>query len=218
MSTRRTRRSLALMGLLVGAVLIGAAPASAAAPAPTGNFLLKGNYKNAAGTSLALAPIGAPAFQAVTVGGKNRQALVFAVGDGLTLTGIAPAARTTYTIDLWFELDDVASYQRVLSFGPNDTDDGFYLYNGGPDIYPQSYQSAALVAANTWTHLRITRSAATKRAMVYTNGNLTNVVIDLTNALVLRQGTVVFFKDESGSDDPSGTVASIRIWNKVVAP
>jgi hypothetical protein len=213
----RPHRPLILVGLLAVAVLASTAPVAAAAPAPTGDFQLKGSYKNSAGTALALAPLGAPTFQTVSVGGTNRKALVFAQGDGLTLTGIPQSARQTYTIDIWFEYDSVACYQRILSFGPNDTDDGLYICDGGIYLYPYSDQKLAVVAASKWTHVRVTRSRTTKRVQIYVNGRLTNVALDFTNAMLLRQGTVDFLQDDGG-DNPSGTVAGVRFWNKVVAP
>lgn len=217
MRSLRSRTSLTIASLLAALVLAGAAPVSAATPAPIGDFRLAGTYKSRVASPLTLAALGTPAFQTVTVGTKPRTALVFAAGQGAELTGIPPRARATYTIDIWFRFDSAGCYQRVLSFGPNTSDDGLYICSGGPDLYPLSYQRAAVIQPGTFAHLRISRAAATKTAKIWVNGQLTNVALDLTNELILRDGTVDFFVDD-GADNASGAVAGITFWNKVVAP
>jgi hypothetical protein len=206
-------------GVLAAALLVGAAPALGASPAPTGTFRLSGNIRNGADTNLTLAKIGAPTFQTVNVRGVSRKALVFAELDGLALSGIPTNARRTFTIDVLFEHDDMVSYGRILSFGPNDQDPGLYLYDGYPSLYDVASNEAVVVASNTFTRVRVTRSAATKVMRVYVNGTQAFRYTDVGDQYILRQGRVVFFKDDADDDEnPSGTVAGITVWNRVVAP
>ena len=146
-----------------------------------------------------------------------RMALVFELGDGLHLTGVPTAARSTYTIEIWFEFDAVDSYRRIMSFGPNDSDTGLYVQDGYLDLYPNKESAAAVVSANQWVKVRITRSGATKVTSVYLNGVRKIRHTGTANDYLLSGGEAIFFVDDGG-ENGSGTVARIKVWDRVVAP
>ena len=73
--------------------------------------------------------------------------------------------------------------------------------------------------ANRYTHVRVTRLASTKAMRVYVDGRTAFSYKDVDGQFVLRQGTVVFFQDDGhGSETGVGTIAAIKVWNRVVAP
>ena len=219
MQHRRRSLPLILSSLLAATLIAAATPVTAAAAAaPTGFWALKGTLANSAGTGLKLAKLGTPAFQTVTVKGTDRKALVFAPEQGLKVTGIPQSGRRSYTIETWFEFDDMgAAYLRILSFGPNDMDEGLYLFAGYPYLFDDKFREDLVLPANTFVRVRVTRDAATNVMRLYLNGKLAFRSTDTTGKYVLRQGTIVLFQDD-GDENGSGTVAGIKVWNKPVAP
>jgi hypothetical protein len=139
----------------------------AAASPPIGDWRFDGNLQNSAGTALRMVTRGSPVFQAADVDGTLKTALVFAEGDGLKLSRIPRAARRTYSISVFFELDAVDSYRRILSFGPNDQDRGLYDQDGYLDLYPRKESQVVVLASNEWSRVTITRSNASKVVKVF---------------------------------------------------
>jgi hypothetical protein len=219
------RRTTLIAGLLLALTVGSAAPVAAATPTPTGVWNFNGNFKNSAGTALKMVGVNAPTFDTVTIGSKQEKVVVLANGQGTKITGIPLSGRKTYTIDVWLEFDVMQDtgkdYNRILSFGPNDTDDALYLYDGYPDLYSdnEKYNENIVLAPNTWSHVRVTRNGTTKAMRVYINGTRAFTFMDTTNLFTLRAGTVVFFLDESNADENGvGSIAAVKVWNKVVAP
>jgi hypothetical protein len=206
---------------LSSALLSAAAPVSAATP--IGNWPLKGNVANKVTSPLVMSRIGATSWVVDDVNGTDRKVLAFDAGEGLTISGIPAAARRGYTIEVLLKADELDSYWRIQSFGPNDVDEGLYLYgygNGENSIYLyDELESDALDAVqdDTWVRVRVTRSAATKVMRVYVNGVQVIRVKDEGDLYRLRMGRVVFFQDD-GDEHGFGRAAGVRVWQGVVAP
>jgi hypothetical protein len=216
---RRSRHALA--GALAAVALMTLAPVVSATTGPIGVFKLLGTYANSKATSLELHPIESPVFQVVNLAGNSRPVAAFDAGEGFGMWNPqSSAARNTYTIEVWFELDDVGpSFRRILGFGPLDWDGGLYFDNGKLALFPYKATTAAVANDNQWLKLRVTRSDATKVMNVYVNGVRKIRYVDSLSEFTLRLGQAYFFLDDTaGSENPSGSVARIRVWDRVVAP
>lgn len=212
----RRYRPAALVALLAAALLAGTAPVSAATP-PYGQFLLKGTLKNSAGSSLGLTKLGAVTFESgVGPGGGTRSLLRIDQGEGLELSVVKRAARSTYSIEVQLQFQEVIDYQRILSFGPNDRDDGLYVFDEGVRLYPTPWSVPAVpIQAGDWVTVRVSRNGATGKMQVYWSfptGIGVYTYIDSTGAFKLRNGIVDFFQDDNG-EDAAGHVARITIWD-----
>ena len=65
----------------------------------------------------------------------------------------------------------------------------------------------------------MTRDGATKAMRVYVNGKAAFGYKDTGNAFTLRGGTVVLFQDDGHSTENGiGSIAAVKVWNRVVAP
>ena len=215
----RLQRGAVTTTLLAALVLGAAVPWALAGSGPIGEWKFDGDLKNAVGTALKMAqlePVGTNTFQVVDVAGTMKQALVFPQGNGLTLTRIPDAASSTYSVDVYFEFDATSSYRRIMSFGPNTVDKGLYLYDGIVELYPQKEGTTA-IAVDTWTHVAITRDGKSGKVVVYVDGVPEISYKDSHNKYLLKKGKIVFFVDD-GSENASGTVSNIRVYDRVIIP
>lgn len=215
MSVRRST-SMVLTTLLAATVLATAAPVAAATP-PIGQFPLKGTLKNTAGTSLKLTKLGDVTFESVTgPQGGTRQAVRIDDGEGLELTTFGRAARSTYTIEVQFQFEEVVSYQRILSFGPNDRDAGLYVYQSGIRLYPTPFEAPIVaIEPGDWVTVRVARNGDTGRMQVYwstANGFGVFTRKDAGGNFKLRGGIVDFFQDDGG-EDAVGYATRITAWS-----
>ena len=206
---------------------------------PTADWKLQGNLRDSRHSVLSLEQIGAPKFKRAKVGRKRRKVLAFddlqacdgslpATAEnhcqGLRLSGVPEAAQSTYSLEVYCAITAFPDYERILSFGPNDTDDGLYLSGpdeeppaGNLDLYPEVNAGEAVVAPRQWVRIRVTREATSQEMHIYVNGAERLTYTDSGDLYLLRQGQVVFFVDDY-DESAAGSVAGIRFWDRVVSP
>ncbi len=216
------RFTIVLATLLAGVLVATAAPVVSAAQGPIGVWRLKGNFKNAKGAPPTMVGLGGAGFESADVKGSTRKVLVFdptVNPQGARIGNIPKAARTTYTVDILFEFDDTSSYNRIMSFGPNTVDRGLYVYNGGVNLYPHRDPSTpdVVVTPDTWARVRVTRNGRTKLVKVFVDGDKIHQYKDTKNLYRLRDGVSVLFVDDGG-EHATGSVASVKLWKRAVAP
>lgn len=64
-----------------------------------------------------------------TLGTAASPGYTFGPNQGISLTDALP--RSVYTVDIAMRFDDVAGWRKILDFRGLDTDEGFYVYQGG---------------------------------------------------------------------------------------
>lgn len=219
----RKRSTRTLVSLVASSLLIGVLAPHASAATKLGDYRFAGNFKNVVkGSPLQTAEIeteGMGSFQDVDVDGTMKTALVFEEGYGLRVSKIPKEARKGYSISVFFELDTITTYRRILSFGPNDRDAGLYIYDGDEIIlYPVREPNIPdPVTADEWVRVIVTREAKSGAMKVYVNGEQLIRFKDSDSKFLLRKGQIVFFQDD-GTEQSAGTVSNIKIHKGVITP
>jgi hypothetical protein len=212
---RRALRGLAAMAI-TGALVASLASVASAATV-IGDWKLRGSFKNGAGTAVTLTGVGDVQFATLGVNGTARKALAWDAGEGLRLTKVPKKARASYSISIRFEPDDVSGFKRIMSFGPNDIDQGLYINSGATELYDLADSDATVFAPDTWVRVHLTRDGKTNRVKVYVDGTQVISYRDYREAYRLFLGRSILFLDDS-SEHTGGTVAAVKLWRGVKAP
>lgn len=197
----------AAAAVLTAAVLAGAAQA---APAPTHSYEFSGNLRDDfGGPSMALNP-GAPSDYA---GSGDTQGFKFAFNQGPNLSN-AFASPEVYSIEMYFALDTLGGYRRLIDFKNGTTDEGLYYYDDDLLLYNTRQPADTDVEQGAFAHLVLTRSADAA-FRVYFNGELALDLIDKNNLTTLTgpNRIVRFFDDDGGSEGSPGVVDFIRTYD-----
>jgi hypothetical protein len=217
MAQLRRRGLVPLIAISLATLLVVGMSATASAASLIGDWRLKGNFKNAAGTNAKLEAVGSPEFDVRNVGGSVRKALVFDEGEGAALKRVPASARGSYSIQIYFEFDTLTNYRRIMSWGSSLEDPALYTLNGKLYLYDYVEDEVATIDPNEWNRLLVTYDGRNGLTLVYVNGRLRIAHIDRAGDFFLKDGRATFFKDDGG-ENASGTVAQIRLWRGVVVP
>jgi hypothetical protein len=206
--------------MVAASLVVGLAPVTSAASGPIGFWRLNGNLKNAKATGVNLRTLGHTTFDKAKVNGNKRTVLEFDGGEGLKIIRIPKSGRRSFTLDMWFEFDDVSEFRRVAIFGPHDTDWGLYIENGTLNLYKKKFEPLKVLLEDQWIRLRITRQKSTRQMRIYVDGILRLSYIDTENDFTLRKGRMTLFRDNPGNTDEesAGSVSKIKLWKRVVKP
>lgn len=142
--------------------------------------------------------------------------LRFASNLGPNVRG-AFANRGLYSVELFFSLDQVGGYRRVLDFKNGTDEDGLYLYNGDISFFGQSKTADTNLKPGQMTHLVISRDGA-QRVRAYVNGSEVFSFNDSQTADAIfskTDGIARFFRD-NGNEASAGFVDFIRLYDRVV--
>jgi len=116
---------------------------------------------------------------------------------------------------LTFRYDDVTNYRRILSFDTFDSasDNGFYANDGVLSFYDEGANDAvsASLFDDTFADIAFTRTTD-GTVSAYAGGALQLAYADATGQAIIRTDGLRFFQD-NGSEQPSGQVARIRIYD-----
>ena len=209
-------RELVTRGLLAASVLIllGATPGGAAT-SKIGDFPFNNDLTNDAGSAPMLANLEAGGANTFFDAGANT-CLNFPVGSGLAMTKVPRSARSTFSLDIFFAFDQTVGYRRIMSFGPNTQDRGLYVYNEVVALYPKR-EGTLTIGVDSLFHLVVTRSGKTGVVRVYVNGTRDISFRDRKGLYVLRNGVADFFVDDA-SENSSGYICDLKVYNKVITP
>lgn len=121
-----------------------------------------------------------------------------------------------YTIELFFKIDTVKGYKKLIDYNNLNGDKGLYNFGGKISLYPKFTSADSVVAPNKFQYVAITRNATTKKMYMYFNNDTVGSYVD--NAGDYVYGTnkrITFFRDDvgTGGEQAAGAVAYIAISN-----
>jgi OOP family OmpA-OmpF porin len=127
----------------------------------------------------------------------------------------------SFTVEIYFKLNELDSWKRVLDFKNRKSDYGSYIYDGKLNFYDFAIGEKAPVKANQYIHYVYSRDFETKAIRMYVNGLSkvefkdpgTEGILDAEQVLNLFQDDLVANHEAS-----AGAVALIRLYDRVMTP
>lgn len=184
-------------------------------------YYFNGNFHEASGVGPDLTPICTGSFVQDTLtdfGGMYREVYKFDQNCGFqfddSLGGFISGK--TYTIELYFKMDNLSSWKRVIDYKMRSTDYGCYVFNGQLNFYSFAYGSGAPFSANEYSHYVITRNDTTKDVMIYGDGDDYITYNDVSEHAVYNANMKLrFFQDDLSvpNEASSGSIGILRIYN-----
>ena len=184
-------------------------------------YYFNGNFNEAGGVGPNLTALCTGSFVLDTLvdyGNLNRQVYRFDQHCGIEFNDSINnfISSGTYTIELYFKMDNLASWKRVIDFKMRSTDKGCYVFNGQLNFYNIASSAGAPFTASEYSHYVITRNDTTKDVMLYGDGNNYILFNDAAgDALYGVNKKLHFFQDDLAVplEASSGSVAILRIYN-----
>ncbi|PWJ55574.1 concanavalin A-like lectin/glucanase superfamily protein [Dyadobacter jejuensis] len=127
----------------------------------------------------------------------------------------------SFTVEVYFKMDKLDSWKRILDFKNRKSDYGSYIYDGKLNFYDYAMSEKAPVRANQYVHYVYSRDFETKTIKMYINGQLKVEFIDPGIEGVLDSDQVLnFFQDDliANHEASAGSVALIRLYDRVMTP
>lgn len=125
----------------------------------------------------------------------------------------------TYTIEVYFRLDTISGYKKLIDFDSMKQDAGLYNQSGKIVLYPNVTSADSFVGAGVYQYVAITRDSTTKKMYINANGKTAGTYTD--NSGLYKLGTdklLTFFRDDktTNGEQSKGAVAMIQISNYVM--
>ncbi len=127
----------------------------------------------------------------------------------------------SFTIELYFKMDTLGSWKRVLDFKNRKSDFGGYIYDGKLNFYDYAISEKAPIRRNQYIHYVYSRDAETKIIKMYINGFAKLEFKDPGSEGIIDQDQVLnLFQDDlvANHEASAGSVALIRIYDRVMTP
>jgi hypothetical protein len=128
----------------------------------------------------------------------------------------------TYTIELYFVMDDLAGgWRRVLDYKNRKTDWGLYVINGKIQFVDIVTGNEVAITEGIYSHLVVTRNDESDLVQIYFNGVYEVSFTDSDNDAVLDEDNVLhFFQDdlEVPDDASPGAVALLKVYDYEMTP
>ncbi|MBS1772139.1 MAG: T9SS type A sorting domain-containing protein [Bacteroidetes bacterium] len=149
--------------------------------------------------------------------GIGKVAYNFGKGCGLVFNDSTTSFLSSgnYTIELFFKLDTINGYKKLVDIKNMAVDSGLYNQNGKLVLYPV-VTSDSFLAASKYDYVAITHDATTKKVVIYHKGDTARTFMDNNDRYVYDyHKRIVFFKDDNNTsgEQTSGSVSYIAISN-----
>lgn len=169
----------------------------------------------------ALTPVCQGTYTFETVTGVYKRVYNFDKGCGLVFSDSATnlLSSGSYTIELYFRLDTITGYKKLVDFDSLGADAGFYNQNGKLVVYNKLTNTDSTIGAGKFEYAAITRDGSTKDMYIYHNNKVIGMLNDNTDQYIYSaEKLLIFFKDDNGTggEQSSGSVAMIHISNFVM--
>lgn len=173
------------------------------------------NDKLGQGTALAEMCTGSYATETLPVG-VSKTVYSFDKGCGLVFDDASTnlLSSGSYTIELYFKLDTISSYKKIIDYDSLGSDKGFYNRGGKLNLYPNFTSTDTYITAGQYQYVAITRNATTKEMYLYYNDQVAGNYTDNAGDYVYGSDKkLVFFRDDNNTngEHSSGKVAMIHI-------
>lgn len=169
----------------------------------------------------ALAPVCQGTYTFETVAGVYKRVYNFDKGCGLVFSDSASnlLSSGSYTIELYFRLDTITGYKKLVDFDSLGADAGFYNQNGKLVMYNKLTNTDSTIGAGKFEYAAITRDGSTKDMYIYHNNKVIGMLNDNTDQYIYgAEKLLIFFNDDKGTngEQSSGSVGMIHISNYVM--
>lgn len=189
----------------------GSAQGSVLLP-PAHIYEFSGTLADAQGGPSMVAGLGASFTGSGASGGMR-----FAANQG-PLVSNAFANPGLYSIEMFFSLDDVSNYRRLVDFKNGSGDSGLYLNEGRPNFYGPSGTVATTYAADQMVHFVLTRDAS-EVVRGYGQGVELFSFNDTSASeygVFTGPGNIARFFRDNGTEASSGFVDFIRLYDRAL--
>jgi len=188
-----------------------------------------GNFSPVAGTGasplLSVDPLQRGAFISDVVNGVNRTVFRFdgnaspaTAQGGLQFLNAGLMNPNSYSIEAYFSFDQVSGWRRIIDTRDRTEDTGFYVLNGGLQLYPSNV-GAGNFAANTYNHVILTFNGSTAVAYL---GGVAQSTQATTYYSLPASNVISLFLDNTVSTAPneysSGKIAWARFYDGALSP
>jgi OmpA-OmpF porin, OOP family len=154
---------------------------------------------------------------------NNRTRIVyrFRKGAGLQFnnTQAGNFVGQTYSIEMYFVFDELASWKRVIDWKNRTTDKGAYIWNGQLNFYNYVSSDSAYVSPGEYTYYVLTRDSATMNVTIFTDTKKGISFTDTYMDAVMDTNNVLnFFQDDLmvQNEASAGAVSMVNIYNYVL--
>lgn len=127
----------------------------------------------------------------------------------------------SFTIEVYFKMDELDSWKRVLDFKNRKSDYGSYIYDGKLNFYDFAIGEKAPVRANQYVHYVYSRDFETKTIKMYINGQSKLEFKDPgTEGMLDNDQVLNFFQDDliANHESSAGSIVLIRVYDRVMTP
>jgi len=127
----------------------------------------------------------------------------------------------SYSVEIFFKLDNVDDWRRVLDFKNRTSDNGCYVLFGKVSFYNFAVTENVAIRPGRYTHYIFTRDHKKDIIQIFVDGELKLQFPDKAKNAALDKSQVLnFFQDDLvvNHESSSGSVAYIRLYDEVVDP
>jgi outer membrane protein OmpA-like peptidoglycan-associated protein len=127
----------------------------------------------------------------------------------------------SFTVEVYFKMDELDSWKRVLDFKNRKSDYGSYIYDGKLNFYDFAIGEKAPVRANQYVHYVYSRDFETKIIKMYINGQSKLEFKDPgTEGMLDNDQVLNFFQDDliANHESSAGSIVLIRVYDRVMTP
>ncbi len=127
----------------------------------------------------------------------------------------------SFSIEIYFKMEKLDSWKRILDFKNRKSDFGSYIYDGKLNFYDYAMSEKARVRVNQYVHYVYSRDFDTKRIKMYIDGQLKVEFTDPGTEGMLDSDQVLnIFQDDliANHEASAGSVALIRLYDRVMTP
>jgi OOP family OmpA-OmpF porin len=124
--------------------------------------------------------------------------------------------KKSYTIELYFKMDEMNSWKRVVDYKNRTSDWGCYVFYGKLNFYNIATSDTIPFAAGKYQYYTVTRDSVTKKVKVFSSGSSRIEFTDVNDQAVLSSANLLnFFQDDLmvQNEASPGEIALLRLTN-----